>query len=263
MPFHESPDGTRLHYRLAGSGEQGLIFIHGWCGNTEQWEPQARPFARTHRVLRVDRRGDGRSDAPASGYHPRDQADEMAGLIEALGLRDLVAIGHAGGTPATLQLSTRHPDLIRANVVIDWGPDMRPVSERRGRVGQLPSEDEGYEQNLAERYKGFFGPYADPDKVQAWAATAARTPRHVAMANRVGSSEISHTALLRRIKQPTLWINSTPRNMGFLRDLAPHAEQAWVIGAGHFPQLETPEQVNVLLRNFLGRLERGQVASRS
>ena len=72
------------------------------------------------------------------------------------------------------------------------------------------------------------------------------------MANRVGSSEIDHPALLRRIKQPTLWINSTPRDMGFLRDLAPHAEQAWVIGAGHFPQLETPEQVNVLLRNFSG-----------
>ena len=89
MPFHESPDGSRLHYRLAGSGEQGLIFIHGWCGNTEHWEPQARAFARTHRVLRVDRRGDGRSDAPEGGYHPRDQADEMAGLIEALGLRDL------------------------------------------------------------------------------------------------------------------------------------------------------------------------------
>ena len=263
MPFHESQDGTRIHYRLAGSGDQGLIFIHGWCGNTEHWEPQARAFARTHRVLRVDRRGDGRSDAPASGYHPRDQADEMAGLIEALGMRDLVAIGHAGGTPATLQLSTRHPDLIKANVVIDWGPDTRPLRERRGRVGQLPSEDEGYEQNLAERYKGFFGPYADPEKVRGWAATAARTPRHVAMANRVGGSQISHTALLRRTKQPTLWINSTRPSLRFLRDLLPHAEQAWVIGAGHFPQLETPEQVNVLLRNFLGRLERGQVASRS
>ena len=263
MPFHESPDGTRIHYRLAGSGEQGLVFIHGWCGNVEHWEPQARAFSRTHRVLRVDRRGDGRSDAPPSGYDPRDQADEIAGLIEALGLRDLVAIGHAGGTPATLQLAARHPRLIRANVVIDWGPDLRPLRERRGSVGQLPTEEEGYEQVLARRYEAFFGPHVDPEKVRGWAAVAARTPRHVAIANRVGSTQFSHAALLRRIEQPTLWINSTRPSLSFLRDLLPHAEQAWVIGCGHFPQLETPEQVNVLLRNFLGRLEQGQVAGRN
>ena len=262
MPFHESPDGTRIHYRLAGSGEQGLVFIHGWCGNTAHWAPQARAFARTHRVLRIDRRGDGRSDAPPGGYDPRDQADEMAGLIEALGLRDLVAIGHAGGTPATLQLAARHPRLIKANVVIDWGPDLRPLRERRGSVGQLPTEDEGYEQVLAKRYEGFFGPHVDRDKVRGWAAVAARTPRHVAMANRVGSTQFSHAALLRRIEQPTLWINSTRPSLSFLRDLLPHAEQAWVIGTGHFPQLEVPEQINVLLRNFLGRLERGEVRSR-
>jgi pimeloyl-ACP methyl ester carboxylesterase len=263
MPFHQSPDGTRIHYRLAGPGKRGLVFIPGWCGNTTHWEPQARAFTRTHRVLRVDRRGDGRSEAPPGGYHPRDQADEIAGLIEALGMRDLVAIGHAGGTPATLQLATRHPQLITANVVIDWGPDRRPASERRAGVGQLPAEDEGYEQDLAARYEGFFGQYADRDKVKAWAAMAARTPRHVAMANRIGSSQISHTALMRRVRQPTLWINSTPRNMSFLRELLPHAEQAWVIGSGHFPQLEAPEQVNVLLRNFLERLERGQVTARN
>ena len=82
------------------------------------------------------------------------------------------------------------------------------------------------------------------------------------MANRVGSTQFSHAALLRRIRQPTLWINSTRPSLGFLRDLLPQAEQAWVIGTGHFPQLEVPEQINVLLRNFLGRLERGEVRSR-
>ncbi len=262
MPFHRSPDGTRIHYRLAGSGEQGLIFIHGWCGNTAHWEPQARAFARTHRVLRVDRRGDGRSDAPPGGYGPRDQADEIAGLIEALGMRDLVAIGHAGGTPATLQLAARHPELVRANVVIDWGPDLRPLRERRGSVGQLPAEDEGYAEDLARRYEAFFGRYTDHEQVRAWAAEAARTPRHVAMGNRAGSTQFSHAALLQRIRQPTLWINATRPSLDFLGTLLPHAEQAWVIGSGHFPQLETPQQVNVLLRNFLGRIERGQVRSR-
>lgn len=258
MAFYAAADGTRLHYRLAGSGRPALLFIHGWCGNVGHWDPQARALSRTHRVLRVDRRGDGRSEAPEHGYRPREQADEIAALARSLRVRSAVAIGHAGGAPATLELATRHPGLVKALVLIDWGPDLRPLEQRR-QVGQLPVE--GYEAALAERYEGFFSPTADRRKVRAWAAAAACTPRHVAMANREGSAATNHGALLSRVKQPALWINSTRRNAAELvHELLPHAELAQVVGAGHFPQLEVPEQVNAILRDFLARLDRGLVS---
>ena len=260
MPFYTSEDGTRLHYRLAGSGRPALLFIHGWCGNLGHWEPQARAFGRRHRVLRVDRRGDGRSEAPARGYGPREQADEIAALARSLRIRGAVAIGHAGGTPATLELTTRHPQLVKALVVIDWGPDLRPLEQRRG-VAPLP--EDGVEAWLADRYEGYFAESADRRKVRAWAAEAARTPRHVAMANREGSAATSHRTLLGRVKQPALWINSTRRDAGeFVPESLPHAELAQVVGSGHFPQLEVLEQVNAILRDFLGRLGRGLVSPR-
>lgn len=260
MPFYTGQGGARLHYSVTGSGRPALLFIHGWCGNLKHWEPQARAFSRKHRVLRVDRRGDGRSDAPERGYRPHEQADGIAALARSLRMRSVVAIGHAGGSPATLALATRHPRLVKALVVIDWSPDLRPLDQRR-QVGQLPVD--GYEEALAERYRGYFGAAADRRQVKAWAAEAAQTPRHVAMANREGLAATSYTALLRRVSQPTLWINSTLRNAGNLvPEVLPHAELAQVVGAEHFPQLEVPEQVNAILKDFLGRLERGLVPAR-
>ena len=260
MPFHVSDDGTRLHYRLEGEGRPALLFVHGWCGNLEHWAPQARAFAGAHRVLRVDRRGDGRSDAPEGGYRPAAQADEIAALARALGLRRLVAIGHAGGSPATVALAARHGRLVRALAIVDWAPDLRPP-ERRRPAAPLPAE--GYAEALAERYRGFFGPAADRRRVRAWAAAAARTPRHAAAANREGAAAADHAALLAGVRQPALWINATRRDAAALvREALPHAELAQVVGSGHFPQLEVPDQVNAILRDFLGRLGRGLAAGR-
>ena len=135
MPFYTSEDGTRLHYRLVGSGRPALLFIHGWCGNLGHWEPQARAFGRRHRVLRVDRRGDGRSEAPARGYGPREQADEIAALARSLRIRGAVAIGHAGGTPRPTTScawpSSRPPRRRRS------APSDRPRSDRRGPRGMV------------------------------------------------------------------------------------------------------------------------------
>ena len=196
MPYYTSADGTRLHYLDSGEGRPALLFIHGWCGDVRHWEPQARAFRGRHRVVRVDRRGDGRSQAPARGYLPREQADDIATLVRSLRIRRVVAIGHAGGAPATLELAGRHPGLVSALVVVDWAPDLRPASQRRA----APLPEEGYEAALARRYEGFFGPAADRRRVRRWAAEAARTPRHVAMANRDGLVKTSPRALLRRVK---------------------------------------------------------------
>lgn len=251
MPHYTSADTTRLHYLDSGEGRPALLFIHGWCGDVRHWEPQARAFRGRHRVVRVDRRGDGRSQAPARGYLPREQADEIAALVRSLRIRRVVAIGHAGGAPATLELAGRHPGLVSALVVVDWAPDLRPASQRRA----APLPEEGYEAALARRYEGFFGPAADRRRVRRWAAEAARTPRHVAMANRDGLAKTTPRALLRRVKQPALWINATrPDACVSVPQWIPQAEVAQVVGSGHFPQLEVPEQFNAILRNFLDRL---------
>src|SRR5262245_13527393 len=67
MPELTTDDGARIYYEVEGAGDPALVFVHGWCSNLRHWDPQAEHFSRRHRVLRVDRRGYGRSPAP-EGY---------------------------------------------------------------------------------------------------------------------------------------------------------------------------------------------------
>ena len=95
MPFHTTPDGARLYYRLQGakdSRKPTLLFVHGWCSNLEHWRYQVKHFSRSHRILRVDRRGMGRSSTPGTGHTARQHATDLAAVAKAAGVRRVVAI---------------------------------------------------------------------------------------------------------------------------------------------------------------------------
>jgi 3-oxoadipate enol-lactonase len=82
MPFYEAADGTWLHYTDSRGRARPLLLIHGWCGRLEHWEPQARSLRRDHRVIRVDLRGHGRSEAPQTRYDREEFAHDVAKLME-------------------------------------------------------------------------------------------------------------------------------------------------------------------------------------
>ena len=75
----------------------------------------------------IDARGHGLSDAPLTGYTPIEQADDLAGLIEALDLKSPIVLGHSLGAATTLVLAARYPDRLRAIALEDpppwWDPD--------------------------------------------------------------------------------------------------------------------------------------------
>ena len=123
MPYFEN-DGARLYYRLQGKQDARgpvLLFIHGWCSNSGHWREQIRYFGRTHPVLSLDRRGLGRSSTPGTGHTAEQHANDIAALTRRLGIRKVIAIGHAGGGPVTLALTRRHPGLVKAAVIVDAG----------------------------------------------------------------------------------------------------------------------------------------------
>ena len=254
MPYYTNADGARLHYTDAGKGRPTVLFIHGWNSNLHHWEPQARSFSRRQRVIRVDRRGHGSSSAPKGGYRPREQADQIAELLRSLRLRSVVAIGHAGGAATTMELTRRHPRLVKALVLVDGAPPVTDGGARTRRMAEALRRDD-YADQVDVAYHRFFAPTTDPRKVARWAAEAARTPQHVSVANMAGSLSTDIVATAKRIKQPVLCINATgPHSAESVSGWLPQAEFAQVIGSGHFPQLEVPEQVNAILRNFIARL---------
>jgi pimeloyl-ACP methyl ester carboxylesterase len=99
-----------------------FVFVHGWACNRTFFTPQAEYFARRHRVVSVDLRGHGESAKPQGPYPIAAYADDLAYMIEPLGLGKAVAVGHSSGGMTVLQLAAAYPDRVAAIVMVAPAP---------------------------------------------------------------------------------------------------------------------------------------------
>jgi non-heme chloroperoxidase len=92
-------DGATIHYRDSGpSTGPVVIFSHGWPLSSEAWEAQMFFLAsRGYRCIAHDRRGHGLSSQPWNGNDMDTYADDLAELVEALDLNEMVMVGHSTG----------------------------------------------------------------------------------------------------------------------------------------------------------------------
>jgi non-heme chloroperoxidase len=90
-------DGTGLYYKDWGEGPV-VLFSHGWPINADAWDGQMMFLAQHgYRVIAYDRRGHGRSGQAAAGNDMDGYAEDLAAVIEALDLRDVILVGHSTG----------------------------------------------------------------------------------------------------------------------------------------------------------------------
>jgi pimeloyl-ACP methyl ester carboxylesterase len=254
MPTHTTRDETRIFYRLRGRGRPALVFVHGWCSRLEHWDAQVRQFARRHRVLAVDRRGHGRSGVPPGGYTVEQHASDLAEVMRAAKLRGAVVVAHAGGGPAALARS--HPELVRALVLVDSriGPAARlddpadPAGAAFGAILERLAGPNGAHE-LRTMYAGFFSPRAGRAGKRA-VAEAMETPLAVAVAE-LRSLVIDTEAIAREVAQPVLWMSAALADQPALASVFRSVQFGQVVGSGHFPQIEVPEQVDAMIERFL------------
>jgi pimeloyl-ACP methyl ester carboxylesterase len=122
------PGGPRLAVRefvavreFPGEGRPFLL-VHGLASNARLWDGVARILAaHGHRVVAVDLRGHGLSEAPEDGYDTDTAADDLAGLAAALGLRGPVVVGQSWGGNVVLSLAARHEGVAAAVACVDGG----------------------------------------------------------------------------------------------------------------------------------------------
>src|ERR1051325_8199896 len=90
-------DGTTIYYKDWGTGPV-VTFSHGWPLNADAWDAQMLFLGKKgFRVIAHDRRGHGRSDQPWNGNDMNTYADDLAGLLNALDIRDATLVGHSTG----------------------------------------------------------------------------------------------------------------------------------------------------------------------
>lgn len=115
-------EGVRLHW-LEWAPEQAatgpaLLLLHGLSSNARYWERVARRFP-NRRLVALDQRAHGASDAPESGYTAAELTADAAFAVHELDLGRPVVSGHSWGAGVALELAATRPELVGAVAVID------------------------------------------------------------------------------------------------------------------------------------------------
>jgi non-heme chloroperoxidase len=139
MPTFATRDGTELYYKDWGAGPP-VVFSHGWPLSADAFEAQMFHLA-SHgfRCIAHDRRGHGRSSQPWHGNEMDTYADDLAQLIEALGLEDAVLVGHSTGGGEVARYVGRHGTGRVARVVL-MGAVTPLMLKTAANPGGLPRE---------------------------------------------------------------------------------------------------------------------------
>jgi esterase len=113
-------NGVRLHYDERGAGAP-ILCIHGGGSTALMWADAVEGLARFGRVIAYDRRGCARSQRPVPYERTTvaEQADDAAGVLDALADAPAVVIGRSYGGAVAIDLALRHPEAVRALVLLE------------------------------------------------------------------------------------------------------------------------------------------------
>jgi len=115
------PGEVNLALGRAGEGPDPLVCLHGITAQHRAFNGLARNLVPAHSLAAVDLRGRGGSDKPDSGYGLDAHASDVIRILDHLGLESAVLVGHSMGGFVALQTALRHPNRVRAIVLLDGG----------------------------------------------------------------------------------------------------------------------------------------------
>jgi pimeloyl-ACP methyl ester carboxylesterase len=254
MAFTER-DGVKLFYEEAApAGDAApVVLVHGWTCYHGHFALQFAYFAPSRRVVSVDLRGHGASDVTGP-FAIETFAEDVAWLCGALELQRPVVIGHSMGGMIAVQVAATHPELVRAAVALD--SPFAPAGTFADALAPFMAALDRPDHVAARRefLRVMFGPHDDPARAAEVTEAMLATPIEVAAEAEASIVGWDGEAALRACTVPVLTVSANPGAVTDVSRLArdcPHVMMGQTVGAGHFIQLEVPDQVNAMLERFL------------
>jgi pimeloyl-ACP methyl ester carboxylesterase len=111
-------NGAQIYVRVGGKGP-AVVLLHGYGETGDMWAPLAARLMRNHTVIVPDLRGLGLSSRPAGGYDKKTQAEDLAGVLDALKIAKVDLVTHDIGNMVGYAFAAQHPERVGKFVIID------------------------------------------------------------------------------------------------------------------------------------------------
>jgi len=269
---HDSSDSTQrlmvhgvnLAVEVHGDGP-AVLFVHGFPLDRTMWRAQMESLKGCRRIA-PDLRGMGQSDAPDLGYSMNIYATDLAGLLDALDIENVVLCGLSMGGYIAFEFLRHWRSRVRGLVLVDTRAGADSAEARRARDTSAASARDGGPAAIAEMMlPKLLAPSTlaeQPDIVERVRQTILRTPvagiigALAAMRDRPDSESL----LPSLADIPTLIVVgeadsvTPPEQAEAMARAIPGAQLAVIRGAGHLSPLERPDEVSRRLAEFVGEL---------
>jgi pimeloyl-ACP methyl ester carboxylesterase len=257
-----SRHGVRLAYDEAGTGDPPILLVHGMRCDHRHMAPLFAHLRSRHRVVTVDLRGHGASDAPPHGYRNDELADDLLWSMEQLGAVQPVAIGHSFGGSLCLWIAATMPERLSGLVLLDSG--VRAPEEKAAEMGGVIDDTSTpvAPSFFADR---LFGPDDDPVvKAQILDVMDSSVPPPVveSLARTVLDFDSAAAAIACTLPALFVLADRPFSSAVMIARLGPNWRVGRVIGAGHFVQLFATAQVTAMIDRYLELLPPPGTASR-
>jgi pimeloyl-ACP methyl ester carboxylesterase len=273
-------DSSRVGFEVYGTGDPPIMFVPPWSiVHSRIWKAQIPDFARRHRVITWDARGNGRSDRPRDPSAHTDEAiaRDLLAVLDASGTDAAILVGLSGAAVPAIMVATEHPDRVLGLVLV--GPavplGVRPP-ERNVPFDAVLDTEEGWAKQTRDFWRRDFGAYLgfffsevfnEPhstkqieDGVDYGSSTDPETLGATMYTESVDTD--SFLRMCASVRCPVLIIQGdrdaiTGISRGIeLSRAIPQARFEIFEGAGHGPNVRDPIRVNLLIRAFVRDLAR-------
>jgi len=182
-----------------------VIFLHGITDSWHSFESVLKYLPKNIHAFAISQRGHGDSERPASGYHPKDFANDVAAFIKKKNLGKAVIVGHSMGGVVAQQFVLLHPDLAKGIVIIDSDPtfiDNPGMPEFYAEVMKLQGAIDY--KFMDEFQKATLSKPIDPVYYETLVVEGTKVPARVFQEAMKGIMEVDFARQLNTIKAPVL-----------------------------------------------------------